>query len=207
MSEHKQPTNDEQAANNAALPQQSHAKTVGKLILVVIGMFGFGFALVPLYDVFCDITGINGKTSDQAAVYEAVEIDESRMITVEFITRTNTGMPWEFSAQTKRVEVHPGEMAEVAFYVRNPVSRDIIAQAIPSVSPGTAALYVNKTECFCFRHQPLKAGEEAVMPMTFYVDPQLPEDITFFTLQYTLYDITASADEAEVVALNNSLGR
>jgi cytochrome c oxidase assembly protein subunit 11 len=207
MSEHKQPTNDEQAANNAALPQQSHAKAVGKLILVVIGMFGFGFALVPLYDVFCDITGINGKTSDQAAVYEAVEIDESRMITVEFITRTNTGMPWEFSAQTKRVEVHPGEMAEVAFYVRNPVSRDIIAQAIPSVSPGTAALYVNKTECFCFRHQPLKAGEEAVMPMTFYVDPQLPEDITFFTLQYTLYDITASADEAEVVALNNSLGR
>jgi cytochrome c oxidase assembly protein subunit 11 len=207
MSEHNKQTNEEQVASNAALPQQSHGKTVGKLVLVVIGMFGFGFALVPLYDVFCDITGINGKTSDQAAVYEAVEIDTTRSITVEFITRTNTGMPWEFSAQTKRVEVHPGEMAEVAFYVRNPVSRDIIAQAIPSVSPGTAALYVNKTECFCFRHQPLKAGEEAVMPMTFYVDPQLPEDITFFTLQYTLYDITASADEAEVVALNNSLGR
>jgi len=207
MSEHNQPTNEGQALNKAALPQQSHGKTVGKLVLVVIGMFGFGFALVPLYDVFCDITGINGKTSDQAAVYEAVEIDTSRSITVEFITRTNTGMPWEFTAQTKRVEVHPGEMAEVAFYVRNPVSRDIIAQAIPSVSPGTAALYVNKTECFCFRHQPLKSGEEALMPMTFYVDPQLPEDITFFTLQYTLYDITASADEAEVVALNNSLGR
>lgn len=207
MSEHNQQTNEGQAVSKTALPQQSHVKTVGKLVLVVIGMFGFGFALVPLYDVFCDITGINGKTSDQAAVYEAVEIDTSRSITVEFITRTNTGMPWEFTAQTKRVEVHPGEMAEVAFYVRNPVSRDIIAQAIPSVSPGTAALYVNKTECFCFRHQPLKSGEEALMPMTFYVDPQLPEDITFFTLQYTLYDITASADEAEVVALNNSLGR
>jgi cytochrome c oxidase assembly protein subunit 11 len=207
MTELDKQKSEGQAEKNAALPQQSHGKTVAKLLAVVVGMFGFGFALVPLYDVFCDITGINGKTSDVAAVYEAVEIDTSRMITVEFITRTNTGMPWEFSAQTKRVEVHPGEMAEVAFYVRNPVSRDIIAQAIPSVSPGTAALYVNKTECFCFRHQPLKAGEEAIMPMTFYIDPQLPEDITFFTLQYTLYDITASADEAEVVALNNSLGR
>jgi cytochrome c oxidase assembly protein subunit 11 len=207
MTELDKQTSDDKAAQSAALSPQSHGKTVAKLLAVVVGMFGFGFALVPLYDVFCDITGINGKTSDEAAVYEAVEIDTSRMITVEFITRTNTGMPWEFSAQTKRVEVHPGEMAEVAFYVRNPVSRDIIAQAIPSVSPGTAALYVNKTECFCFRHQPLKGGEEAIMPMTFYIDPQLPEDITFFTLQYTLYDITASADEAEVVALNNSLGR
>lgn len=186
---------------------QDHGKTVAKLLTVVVGMFAFGFALVPLYDVFCDITGINGKTSNEAAVYEAVDIDTSRMITVEFITRTNTGMPWEFTAQTKRVEVHPGEMSEVAFYVHNPAKRDIIAQAIPSVSPGTAALYVNKTECFCFKHQPLKAGDEAVMPMTFYIDPQIPDDITFFTLQYTLYDITANADEAEVVAMNSSLRR
>ncbi|MBT1451451.1 cytochrome c oxidase assembly protein [Glaciecola sp. XM2] len=199
--------NTSQTQNSSASGEAAHGKTVTKLLLVVVGMFGFGFALVPLYEVFCEITGINGKTSDEAAVYEAVEIDTSRMVTVEFITRTNSGMPWEFSAQTKRVEVHPGQMAQVDFYVRNPVSRDIIAQAIPSVSPGTAALYINKTECFCFRHQPLKAGEEAIMPMTFYVDPQLPDSITFFTLQYTLYDITATADEAEVVALNNSLGR
>ncbi|WP_415926404.1 cytochrome c oxidase assembly protein [Ningiella sp. W23] len=164
-------------------------------------MFGFGFALVPLYDVLCDALGINGKPSNEAAVYEAVEIDTTRTITVDFITRTNSGMPWEFKAQTQRVEVNPGEMAKVVFYVRNPVKKDIIAQAIPSISPGTAALYVNKTECFCFKHQPLKAGDEALMPMTFYIDPQLPEDITFFTLQYTLYDITASADESEIVAM------
>ena len=83
-------------------------KMVVKLIAIVIGMFGFGFALVPLYDVFCDIAGINGKTEGSAAVYQSVEIDESREVTVEFITRTNTGMPWEFRAETKRIKVHPG---------------------------------------------------------------------------------------------------
>lgn len=181
-----------------------NAKTVKKLVFVVIAMLGFSFALVPLYDVFCDLTGLNGKTSDQAAVYESVEIDTSRTIKVEFITRTHSGMPWEFTAQTAEIRVHPGEMNEVAFYVRNPTDRDIIAQAIPSVSPGTAALYVNKTECFCFKHQPLLAGEEALMPMKFYVDPQLPKDITVFTLQYTLYDISAKVQPAVVVAMNNS---
>ncbi len=185
----------------------NHAKTVGKLVFVVVAMFGFGFALVPLYEVFCELTGINGKTSDTAAVYEPIEIDKTRTITVDFITRTNTGMPWEFKAVTKRVEINPGELSEVAFYVRNPASRDIIAQAIPSVSPGQAALYVNKTECFCFRHQPLKSGEEAVMPMVFYIDPQLPEDINYFTLQYTLYDITERVDEPVDVAMNSIQGR
>jgi cytochrome c oxidase assembly protein subunit 11 len=164
-----------------------------KLIGIVVGMFGFGFALVPLYDVFCEITGINGKTENQAAVYQAVEVDTSRWVTIEFLTRTNSGMPWEFEARTKKVRVNPGELNTVDFYVRNPAQRDIVGQAIPSVSPGTAALYINKTECICFNNQPLAAGEEAVMPMQFYVDPQLPDDITFFTLQYTLYDVTEAA--------------
>ncbi len=168
-----------------------------KLVVIVIGMFGFGFALVPLYDVFCDITGINGKTRNSAAAYESVEIDESREVTVEFITRTNTGMPWEFRAETKRVKVHPGELNTVSFYVRNPASGNIVAQAIPSVSPGLAALYLNKTECFCFNQQPLSAGQEAYMPMQFYVDPQLPDDIHYFTVQYTLYDVTARADDLD----------
>ena len=170
-------------------------KMVVKLVAIVIGMFGFGFALVPLYDVFCDIAGINGKTEGTAAVYQSIDIDESREVTVEFITRTNTGMPWEFRAETKRIKVPPGELNTVSFYVRNPASSNIIAQAIPSVSPGTAAIYLNKTECFCFNQQPLQAGAEAYMPMQFYVDPQLPEDITFFTLQYTLYDVTARASD------------
>ena len=181
-----------QAAQN-----QANNKMVIKLVFIVVGMFGFGFALVPLYDVFCDITGINGKTENTAATYSGAAIDESRLVTVEFITRTNTGMPWEFRAETKKVKLHPGELSTVEFYVRNPASKDIVAQAIPSVSPGQAALYLNKTECFCFNQQPLSAGKEARMPMQFYVDPQLPEDITYFTVQYTLYDVTARADDLE----------
>ena len=181
-----------------------NATMVKKLVFVVFGMLAFSFALVPLYDVFCELTGINGKPSNEAAVYESVVIDETRTIKVEFVTRTHSGMPWEFSSQTAEVRLHPGEMGEVAFYVRNPTDRDIIAQAIPSITPGNAALYVNKTECFCFKHQPLKAGEEAIMPMKFYVDPQLPKEINVFTLQYTLYDISAKVQPAVVVAMNNS---
>ena len=115
-------------------------------------------------------------------------------------------MPWEFNVDTQRVEIHPGELSKVNFYVRNPARRDIVAQAIPSVSPGSAALYVNKTECFCFQHQPLASGGEALMPMTFFIDPQLPEDITYFTLQYTLFDITERAGETIDVAMNTTLG-
>lgn len=169
-----------------------------RLMVIVFGMFGFGFALVPLYDVFCDVTGINGKTANTAAVYQPSTIDKSRTITVEFLTRTHTGMPWEFQAKTKRIKVHPGELNTVQFYVRNPMRSDYVAQAIPSVSPGQAALYLNKTECFCFNQQPLSAGGEALMPMSFYVDPQLPEDITFFTVQYTLFDVTARAATMDV---------
>lgn len=179
--------------------QPTNGRMVIKLVAIVVGMFGFGFALVPLYDVFCDVTGINGKTRDSAAVYQDVTVDKSRVVTVEFITRTNTGMPWEFKTTTRRVDVHPGEMHQVDFYARNPASRDIVGQAVPSVSPGQAALFLNKTECFCFNHQPLKAGEETLMPMKFYVDPQLPDDIHFFTVQYTLYDVTSAAQD---VAMN-----
>ena len=184
---------------NEANTQNKNNRMVVKLLAIVVGMFGFGFALVPLYDVLCDALGINGKPSDTAAVYEAVEIDESRLITVDFITRTNTGMPWEFRSETRQVKVHPGQLNKVSFYVKNSANTDIVGQAVPSISPGTAAIYMNKTECFCFEQQTLKAGEELMMPMQFYVDPQIPEDITYFTLQYTLYNVTASAD---VVAMN-----
>jgi cytochrome c oxidase assembly protein subunit 11 len=203
MQDNKHDDQVDKSAHAGVRTPLDHTKTVNKILLLVAGMFCFAFALVPLYDVFCKVTGLNGKTSNEAAVYTATDIDETRTITVDFITRTNSGMPWEFTAQTRKIDVHPGQMNEVAFYVRNPTNRDIIGQTVPSVSPGTAALYLNKTECFCFQHQPLKAGEEALMPMVFYVDPQLPKDITFFTLQYTLYDITRTVDKETVdVAMN-----
>lgn len=176
--------------------QNANKRIVAKLVVVVFGMFGFGFALVPLYEVFCEITGINGKTSDVAATYTDIEVDESRLVTVDFITRINSGMPWKFETQTRRIQVHPGEMHQVDFYAFNPASRDIIGQAVPSVSPGTAAIYLNKTECFCFEQQPLKAGAETTMPMQFYVDPELPKNINYFTVQYTLYDVTGTQEIA-----------
>lgn len=161
-----------------------------RLVMVAVGMFGFGFALVPLYDVLCDIAGINGKPSNTAASYENVEVDKSRLVTVEFITRGSQGIPWEFKPAVRRVQVHPGEINEVMFIAHNQSGGDMTGQAVPSVSPGMAALYLNKTECFCFNKQPVKAGERVEMPMRFYVDPEIPDDITVFTLSYTMYDIT-----------------
>lgn len=187
---------EQQPSQKGDVNKAIHAKLVLKLCGVVLGMFAFGFALVPLYDVFCDITGINGKTNDTAATYSQTEIDTGREIIVEFMTRTNHQLSWEFEPVTRRVVVHPGELHQVEFVIRNPESRNVIAQAVPSVSPGQAALYLNKTECFCFEQQPLMAGQRAVMPMQFYVDPDLPEDIEVFTLNYTLYDVTGTASDS-----------
>jgi cytochrome c oxidase assembly protein subunit 11 len=183
-------TDKAQTDNNTAKP---HNKTVKKLLLVVLSMFGFGFALVPLYDIFCDITGLNGKTNTSAVNYQANGIDTSRLIKVQFITRNAQGVPWKFEPILNEINVHPGEMKVVSFYAKNNAQHDIIGQAVPSVSPGMAANYFHKIECFCFTQQPLKAAEEVEMGLQFYVDLALPEDINTLTLSYTLYDITAKS--------------
>lgn len=167
-------------------------KTVKKLVLVVFAMFGFGFALVPLYDVFCDITGLNGKTADTAAQINEQGIDESRTVTIQFLSRTAQGIPWQFEPMMNEIKVHPGETKVVKFYAKNKSARDIVGQAVPSVSPGRAAIYFQKIECFCFNHQPLKASEDIEMALQFYVDPELPDDVSTLTLSYTLYDVTAA---------------
>ena len=165
-------------------------KTVKKLLLVVVAMFGFGFSLVPLYDVFCDITGLNGKTNDTAVAYTASSVDKTRTVKVQFITRNAKGIPWEFEPVINEINVHPGEMKLVSFYAKNNASHDIVGQAVPSVSPGLAANYFHKIECFCFTQQPLSAGKDIEMSLQFYVDLELPTDINTLTLSYTLYDIT-----------------
>ena len=175
-------------------PEQNVKKTVKKLVLVVFAMFGFGFAMVPLYDVFCDITGLNGKTADTAAQLNEKGVDESRLVTVQFISHLAKGIPWQFEPMVREIKVHPGEMKLVKFYAKNESVKDIIGQAVPSVSPGQAALYFQKIECFCFNHQPLKASEDIEMALQFYVDPELPSHISTLTLSYTLYDITESVD-------------
>jgi cytochrome c oxidase assembly protein subunit 11 len=170
-------------------------QVIKKLVMIVFGMFAFGFALVPLYDVFCDITGLNGKTSTTAAaVYNVDQIDTKRIVTVQFISRTAQGIPWQFEPMVREIKVHPGEMKLVKFYAKNESTRDIIGQAVPSVSPGLAAAYFQKIECFCFTQQPLKANEEVEMALQFYVDPELPEDISTLTLSYTLYDVTGKVE-------------
>ena len=180
--------NNNKAKMNSGINKNNN--TVKKLLLVVVAMFGFGFALVPLYDVFCDITGLNGKTNSTAVTYEANGIDKSRIVKVQFITRNAKGIPWKFEPVMNEIEVHPGEMKLVSFYAKNQAQHDIIGQAVPSVSPGKAANYFHKIECFCFTQQPLKAGEDVEMSLQFYVDLALPTDIKTLTLSYTLYDIT-----------------
>ncbi len=191
--------------------QQDNKKVIRNLLFAVVGMFGFGFALVPLYDVFCDITGINGKTGEQYVSDAPVQIDTSREIKVEFLANLNDGMPWEFEPLTRSVRVHPGEASRIEYVARNKTDRDIVGQAIPSVSPGIAAAHFQKTECFCFTEQVLKAGEEKIMPVVFMIDPSIDEDVHEVTLSYTFFikpgseDAKATKDAKSAIALSTPL--
>lgn len=187
--------------NTKTTTRADNARTVRRLLLVVVGMFAFGFALVPLYEVFCDITGFNGRTKNEQAAANQRSIDTSRTINVQFITRINQGMPWEFKPEVRSVRVHPGETKVVQFYAKNLTDHDMVAQAVPSVAPGQAGLYLNKTECFCFNQQPLAAGSETLMPMQFYLDPDIPKHIHTLTLSYTMYDMTAHTQPDVVASL------
>ena len=161
-----------------------------KLAIIPLLMFGFGFALVPLYDVFCDITGLNGKTGRiQAAEIDASQVDTSRTIEVRFLANTNTGLPWSFEPLVKKMEVHPGQVYEAVFRVRSASDSKTLGQAVPSVSPGLASLHFNKTECFCFTQQELQARETRDMPLRFIVGTGISEDIEEITLSYTFFSL------------------
>ena len=171
-------------------------RTIRHLLFAVVAMFGFGFALVPLYDVFCDITGLNGKTDGKYLSTEQVEINRDRLVTIQFMTNNNDGMNWHFRPLVKSVKVHPGELNAVSFYAKNSGQSDMVAQAVPSISPFYAADYFHKTECFCFEQQFLAHGDEIEMPLRFIVDLELPEEINTLTLSYTLFDITDIASNS-----------
>jgi cytochrome c oxidase assembly protein subunit 11 len=167
--------------------KQENNRVIGRLLILVVAMFGFGFALVPLYDVFCDVTGINGKTGGQVTLSETMKVDTTREVKIEFIATLNETMPWEFKPMVRSVKVHPGKPTRIEYLARNRTSKTIIGQAVPSVAPGLAAQYFQKTECFCFTEQKLKAGEEKRMPVVFVIDPALPDDIHELTLSYTFF--------------------
>lgn len=160
-----------------------------KLLVVTIVMFAFGYALVPLYQVMCQITGINGKTGrlDAKAMAE-MPVDKNRWVTVEFTTSVNQGMPWEFRPAVTSMRVHPGEINTTTFYARNLVDVPIVGQAIPSVVPVSAAAHFKKLECFCFSRQELKAHEAKVMPVRYVVQPDLPPDVKTIVLSYTFFN-------------------
>ncbi|WP_150137706.1 cytochrome c oxidase assembly protein [Candidatus Enterovibrio escicola] len=162
------------------------AYTAIKLVVLAILMFCFTFALVPLYDVFCDITGINGKT-DKKIAHQSFFVDEDRTVKVEFVTYVNPKIGWKFDTEIKRLTVYPGETRTITYKATNNTSVDSIGQAIPSVTPGSAAKYLNKTECFCFNHQYLAAGKDTELTLVFYVDPAIPNDIKTLTLSYTMF--------------------
>jgi cytochrome c oxidase assembly protein subunit 11 len=172
-----------------------------RLVVVVLAMFGFGFALGPIYDALCKVTGINGKTSGMQADANALPaIDTSRWVTVQFVTTVNGGRPWEFRAEQAEVRVHPGQLATVNFHAKNTEGRDLVAQAVPNVAPWNAARHLRKTECFCFNNQPFKAGESKEMPVRFMIDPALPADVDVVTLSYTFFDVTESAARIQAPA-------
>lgn len=184
--------------------QQRHrvdnSKMITRLLATVVAMFAFGFALVPLYEKFCEITGFNGRTSSTAAATaDGNYIDTSRLVTVEFHTRVNRGLPWQFESEVRRMQVHPGETKTVNFTAKNRTGRNMTGQALPSVAPGEAAPYLLKTECFCFQNQPLAAGDTAVMPMQFYLDPDIPNHIRTLTLSYMMYDMSDAAAQGRVI--------
>jgi len=171
---------------------QATKKLVIKLFSVVAVMFCFGYALVPLYNVMCKQLGINGKTNDETVLQVAGGVDKSRTITVEFLSTNHGSLTWQFYPKTKKIRLHPGEMKRIAYFAENTTENPMRVQAIPSVTPGIAAKYLRKTECFCFTQQMLEGGKHMDMPLLFHVDRDLPKKITTITLSYTLFDVTGA---------------
>lgn len=187
---------------------QDTTRTVKKLFVFAIVMFGFGYVMVPIYDVLCDITGLNGKTGEiSQSEAETNRVDVDRLVTVEFDTNVNPALPWKFKVAEYKMKVHPGEIAEAVFIVENKSDKSVIGQAVPSVAPAQASLYFNKTECFCFIKQVLGPRERKEMIVRFVVDSKLPEKITTMTLSYTFFRVPDSndvivSDKKSVKAIN-----
>ena len=171
---------DRQPVSNRAL--------AARLVVFAAAMFAFGFVVLPpLYDVFCQLTGFGGRTNSTAAVAAETPVLD-REIRVEFMTTVNNYAPWEFSADVDSMVVHPGRMYSATFTARNLSGKDVIGQAIPSVAPIAATEHFRKIECFCFESQEFAANEQRALPLSFIVDPNLPDYVDTITLSYTFFD-------------------
>jgi len=173
-----------------------NSQMLGKLLVIAVLMFGFGYALVPVYKKICEITGINVLASKDAMIESVgnTQVDSSRTITIEF--DANSHGPWRFRPTVSSLQVHPGEMAQVVYEVVNTQPHDINAQAIPSYAPQQASAHFKKIECFCFQQQTLGPNEAKQMPVVFYIDPALPKDIKTITLSYTFFEVGGPGKKA-----------
>jgi cytochrome c oxidase assembly protein subunit 11 len=180
-----------------------------KLVVVTLGMFGFGYALVPLYLAICEATGINilalgekelsGSGNARLAAPQNSQVDTSRTITVEF--DANARGPWHFKPMQNSIQVHPGEMATVMYEFQNVQDRTMSAQAIPSYAPHQAGPHFNKVECFCFNQYTLAPGEKKQWPVVFVVDKKLSKDVTTITLSYTFFEVGSGTPPAPSAAM------
>lgn len=168
-----------------------------KLLVIAVAMFGFGYALIPIYKQICELTGINILTPKDIDLKEVKnsQIDTSREVTIEF--DANTQGPWRFRPTVSSIKVHPGEMAQVVYEVVNKQSYKMDAQAIPSYAPQQATAYFKKLDCFCFKQQTLEANEARQMPVTFFIDPALPKDVKTITLSYTFFEVGLKQGDAK----------
>jgi len=179
--------------------EQAHPlnkQMLGKLLVVAVLMFAFGYALVPIYKQICELTGVNLLTQKDSTAgnIKNTQVDKSRTITVEF--DANAHGPWRFRPTVASLQVHPGEMAQVVYEVVNTQARSMEAQAIPSYAPQQASSHFKKVECFCFKQQTLGPNEAKQMPVVFYIDPALPRDVKTITLSYTFFEVGGPAKKA-----------
>ena len=173
-----------------------NAKTLTKLIVVTIGMFGFGFALVPFYYKICEVTGINSGAEQSLA--KNTQVDSSRWVTLEFDANTNGNLPWQFKPMQRSLKVHPGQLVQVEYEVTNTSDQAIVGQAVPSYGPARAAAFFKKIECFCFTPQTLAAGETRRMPVLFVLDPTMERDVHTVTLSYTFFSTGAKVQAMDL---------
>jgi cytochrome c oxidase assembly protein subunit 11 len=172
------------------LRRENRALTA-KLLAIAFGSFAFGFALVPLYNVLCSVTGYGDQSRlrERASVSEQPQLE--RTVTVQFLADVASSGTFEFRPVARTLQVHPGQLTTAQFYARNLTGRDTVAQAVPNIAPSQVAAYFHKTECFCFSPQHFRVGEARTLSVRFIIDPQLPGHIELMTLAYTFYDESA----------------
>jgi cytochrome c oxidase assembly protein subunit 11 len=187
------PEDPNQAGLDPALRKSANRRLIRGLVIMTAASFAFGWALVPLYDVFCKVAGVGNAEAKAGAVQAHEAIDAAREVTVEFVADPASVGSFEFRPETRSMRVHPGKLYDTQFFAKNLTGGPSVAQAVPSISPNVAAQYFHKTQCFCFSAQHFAVGEGRDMPVRFIVDPNLPANVDRITLAYTFYDTTQTA--------------